>query len=152
MPTVDRVDPAAAYDDDVLVHCPKCDRRAAVRRHGGDLRLTCGHCGYAATPPQSRRHFEPRPDASLEAYNEGRLPFDARLWLETVCCGGNRIWALNERHLDYIELFVQSKDRDGEFPSLPGRRQLADKLPAWLTSAKHRAEVVRAIQRLRATL
>ena len=52
---------------------------------------------------------------------------------------------MNERHLDYIERFVQSTDRDREFPSLPGRRQLADKFPARLTSRKHRDEITRAI-------
>jgi hypothetical protein len=59
---------------------------------------------------------------------------------------------MNERHLEYMERFVESKDRDHEFPSVPGYRQLADKFPAWLTSAKHRAEIVRTIQRLRAPL
>jgi hypothetical protein len=149
MPTAATVDPAAAYDDHVLVHCPGCDGRAVVRAHAGGLRLTCDNCGHSATDAPSRRHFERGPDASLEAYNEQRLPFGARLWLEAECCGGNRIWALNERHLNYIDHFVQSKNRDREFPSLQGRRQLADKFPAWLTSAKHRDDVARAIQRLR---
>lgn len=141
-----------AYDAYRLVHCPACDRRAVVRHHRGGLRLTCEHCGHAGTEAPSRRHFDPGPDASLEAYSDGRLPFNARLWLETQCCGGNRLWALNERHLDYIERFVKSEDRDREFPSLPGRRQLSDKFPAWLVSRKHRAEVLRAIRRLRSTL
>ena len=88
----------------------------------------------------------------MEAYNHGQLPFKARLWLETECCGGKRLWALNETHLDYIERFVKSEDRDREFPSLPGRRQLSDKFPAWLVSRKHRDEVTRAINRLRSTL
>lgn len=152
MPTVERVDPAEAYADHVLVRCPACDQRAVVRSHDGGVRLTCDHCGHSATATPSRRQFERGPDASLEAYNEQRQPFNARLWLEAECCGGNRLWALNERHLDYIDRFVQSKNRDHEFPSLPGRRQLADKFPSWLVSARHRNEVGRVIQRLRATL
>jgi hypothetical protein len=78
--------------------------------------------------------------------------FDARLWLETECCGGHRLWALNERHLDYLTAFVASTDRTREFPSPPGNRQIADKLPVWLVEAKHRGEVLRALDRLRATL
>jgi hypothetical protein len=46
---------------------------------------------------------------------------------------------------------VQSKNRDRDFPSVPGNRQLADKLPDWMTSRKHRDEVLRAIGHLRAT-
>jgi ribosomal protein S27E len=148
----DALEPAAGYGTYVLVHCPACNQRAIVRDHQGGLRLTCGHCGHAQTAARPRMHFEPHPDASLDAYNKGRLPFNARLWLEAECCGGNRLWALNERHLDYIERFVKSKDRDGEFPSLPGNRQLSDKFPAWLVSRQHRAEVTRAISRLRSTL
>jgi hypothetical protein len=102
--------------------------------------------------PQPRRRFDQRPVPSLEAYNEARAPFGAPLWLETECCGGKRLWALNERHLDYIERFVRSSNRDRDFPSVAGRRQLADKFPAWLTSRKHREEVIKAIQRLRSTL
>jgi hypothetical protein len=114
-----------------LVHCPACDRRATIRYDPPDTRLTCGCCGYAKA---------------------GLSVPDARLWLETECCGGHRLWAWNERHLDYIERFVTSKDRDREFPSPPGARQLSDKFPAWLVSRKHRDEVTRAIHRLRSTL
>jgi hypothetical protein len=88
----------------------------------------------------------------LRAYNEGHPPFGAALWLETECCGRNRLWALNERHLDYLERFVLSSNREAEFPSVGGNRQLADWFPAWLVSRKHRDEVAKAIRRLRATL
>jgi len=51
------------------------------------------------------------------------------LWLVTECCGGNVLWALNEPHLDYLERFASSTKRDRDFPSLPGNRGLAYKLP-----------------------
>jgi hypothetical protein len=38
------------------------------------------------------------------------------------------------------------------FPSDPGNRQLSDRLPAWMVEAKHRGEVLRALDRLRRTL
>ena len=79
-------------------------------------------------------------------------PDGARLWLETNCRGGHRLWALNARHLEYLAAFVRSKDRTREFPSLSGSRQLADKLPVWMVEAKHRDEVLRALDGLRATL
>jgi hypothetical protein len=148
----ERVEPREAYDDHVLVRCPACGQRATVHYRGDDLRLTCARCGHSDSIPKPRRHFEERPVPSLRAYNEGRPPFGASLWLETECCGGKRLWALNERHLDYIERFVRSSNRDAEFPSVAGHRQLADKFPAWLTTRKHRNEIIKAIQRLRSTL
>ena len=145
-----RVDPREAYDDHVLVRCPRCSRRASVHYLGDDLRLTCAHCALSEsvfTPHRLDERF-----TSLQQYNEGRPPFGAALWLETECCGAKRLWALNERHLDYIERFVTSENRDAQFPSEPGRRQLSDRFPAWLVSGKHREEVVRAIRHLRSTL
>ncbi len=146
-----RVEPSQAYDDHILVHCPRCDERAIIDAASGFVRLTCPSCGYV-------REEEPKspadmiPASSLAVYNDGHTEFGAKLWLETTCCGGHRLWALNVRHLDYIERFVRSTDRDSEFPSLPGHRQLADKLPPWMVSHKHREEVTRAIDRLRLTL
>jgi hypothetical protein len=140
-----RVEPSAAFDDHVLVHCPRCDACAIIDER---LRLTCASCGF--TKGETSALLIPR--SLLAVYNDGNSLFGERLWLATECCGGKPLWALNQRHLDYLEGFVRSRDRDREFPSVPGDRQLADKLPAWLTSQKHRDEVLRAIRRLREKL
>jgi len=92
------------------------------------------------------------PGSLFETYNDSRSLFGERLWLETTCCGEHRLWALNLRHLNYIERFVLSTNRDAEFPSLSGDRQLSDKFPAWMTSSKHRTDIARALRRLRSTL
>ena len=89
---------------------------------------------------------------TLEAYDADWLPFGARLWLETECCGGKRLWALNERHLDYLADYVSETQREREFPSPPGDRQLAYKLPKWMKLAKNREEILRAVDRLRTKL
>jgi len=86
------------------------------------------------------------------SYAIGANPFGAALWLDAECCGGERIWALNESHLDYLAAYVAERQRERAFPSPPGRRQLAYKLPKWMKLAKNRDEVLRAIERLRATL
>jgi hypothetical protein len=140
---------AASRHDHVLVHCPKCDARATIHAHIGPVRITCAACGFTKDSP---RRYSLTRRGLLEDYNRGRTLFDAPLWLETTCCGGRRLWALNERHLDYLRAFVSSTDRSDEFPSPPGRRQIADKLPAWLVQAKHRSDVLRALDRLRARL
>jgi hypothetical protein len=80
------------------------------------------------------------------------LPFDAPLWLETECCGGNRLWAMNESHLDFLAAYISETQREREFPSPPGDRGLGYKLPKWMKLARNRDEILRSIDRLRATL
>jgi hypothetical protein len=153
MGSADRVEPESAYDDHVLVRCPRCDARAVIGARSGFERFTCATCGLVKeTLPKGVAAGPLHPRSLLAVYNSGNTMFGARLWLETTCCGGQRLWALNQRHLDYIERFVRSTDREREFPSPPGDRQLADKFPAWLTSRKHRDDVMRAIARLRSIL
>ena len=139
--------------DHVLVHCPRCTKRSTIDRRSGVLRITCLACGFI-NEERGQRPEETRLSRrwALNVYNSGDTLFGARLWLETNCCGGHRLWALNARHLEYLAAFVRSKDRTREFPSLSGSRQLADKLPVWMVEAKHRDEVLRALDGLRATL
>lgn len=70
----------------------------------------------------------------------------------STCCGGELLWADNERHLDYLEAFVASTDRGNDFPSPPGARGLSYKLPAWMQTAGHREEILRVIRRMRKDL
>ena len=153
------------------VVCPSCGGRAGVRwyvnetkkrlyndqlRGVHELRLTCGSCGLSKIAPISGRHYERPPSMSLEQYNSGNPPFDAPLWLRADCCG-ETLWALNEEHLDYIEAYVAETQRNREFSYRPwlriGRSKgLAGKLPTWMKLAKNRDEVLRTIERLRATL
>ncbi len=86
------------------------------------------------------RHFE-EPEAQ-----DSR--FGVPLWLRTECCGGHLLWATNDAHLDYLASYVGATLR--ERPAPPSR--LAWRLPAWMKQAKHREEVLHAIERLRATL
>jgi hypothetical protein len=153
----DGVESAAAYDNHVLVHCLACDACAVIDERSGFLRLTCTHCGFVKEMPPDSGKTSGRPWLRsrvnfLSVYNGGESVFGERLWLEAICCGGYRLWALNRRHLEYIERFVRSTNREREFPSVAGDRQLSDKFPAWLVSRKHRDEVLRTIERLRSTL
>jgi hypothetical protein len=141
------------YAEDIaLVRCPSCDARATVHWSEDGLRLACPACGHAKTAPWPRRHYERGPNMGYDAYEHGDAPFGAALWLEVECCGGNRLWALNERHIDYLQAYVAETQREREFPSPPGNRQLAYKLPKWMKLAKNRDEIIRSIERLRATL
>lgn len=141
-----------SFADTALVHCPSCDAKATVFWAGDGLRLGCTECGHAKTAPWSRRHYERGPEMSLVTYEYDDPPFGAALWLEAKYCGGNRLWALNERHLEYLAGYVAETQCEREFPSPPGNRQLAYKLPKWMKLAKNRDEVLKTIDRLRATL
>jgi hypothetical protein len=140
------------YADIALVRCPSCGARATVHWADDGFRLACPACGHAKTAPWSRRHYERGPSMGYATYEHGEPPFGAALWLEAECCGGNRLWALNETHLDYLRAYVAETQRDREFPSPSGKRQLAYKLPRWMKLAKNRGEVLKTIERLRATL
>ena len=133
----------------VLVRCPACDARAVIDDRSGTLRLTCAGCGLV----RDTGHSGTGTWSTLRVYASGNWMFGVeRLWLETDCCGGKRLWALNEEHLAYLEAFVRERQRTRAFPSSPGDRQLGDYLPAWMKSRKHRDEVLKAIDRLKRTL
>ncbi|QFU91508.1 hypothetical protein [Amycolatopsis sp. YIM 10] len=56
---------------------------------------------------------------------------------------------INERHLDILADYVGARLRErAERPGLT----MPARLPAWLKSAEHRAEILRVIGRLRASL
>jgi hypothetical protein len=120
---------------------------------GGDqldkpIRLTCTHCGYAkdaVLAGGALRSWAFRQDGRDGLFGEP-------LWLVEECCGGKLLWAYNEPHLDYLERFIASKNRDRDFPSPPGRRGLSYKLPKWMQAAGNRDELLRAISRLRSRL
>lgn len=78
--------------------------------------------------------------------------FGLSLWLREECCGGQLLWANNALHLDYLLRFIASKERDRDFPSPPGNRGLAYKLPKWMQLASNRDELLRAGERLRSRL
>lgn len=136
------------FVSEVLVQCPRCAHRAVVHAASKSPRLTCASCGYVREADSETPRWtwwSDRPD--------GREPsFGQPLWLVEECCGGNVLWALNEPHLDYLERFVRSTSRDREFPSSPGNRGLAYKLPKWMQLARNRQELLRTISRLRRRL
>jgi len=94
--------------------------------------LTCGHCGY----PKSGNG----PDC-VSALD---------LWLQTPCCG-QVLWALNEKHLDWLEGYVAATLRERKRSSEFGwsNKSLASRLPMWVKQAKNRSDILAGIGRLR---
>lgn len=123
-----------AFEQEILIVCEVCGKRAVIshvetRNTAPTTRLaeaSCPHCGRIWQLPYAS------PDA-------------LRLWLE-VDFRGKRVWALNERHLSWLESFVAAELRED---SVGGSSALHATLPRWMTSAKNRAGVGKALARLR---
>lgn len=133
------VDPA--WRDPVLVECPRCAGRAVVLGDRWAARLVCDACSLARDWHAGGVSSEPVP-------NGVEPRFGTPLWLRSECCGGELLWATNAAHLAYLEAYVGARLRD----HAPGVAPLSSRLPAWMTSAKNRDEVVRHLGRLRRRL
>ena len=102
--------------DEVLVVCPRCSFRAVITNIGDAPRLTCGECGYVREGDEGT----PRLTWSTVRQDGHEPAFGLALWLSTECCGRYVLWALNEPHLDYLEGFVASTNREPRLPVAAG--------------------------------
>ncbi len=76
--------------------------------------------------------------------------FGLPLWRAAPCCG-HTLWAYNIEHLNLIENSVAARLRQRALPLRKTwyRKGLVSRLPAWMTSARNRATVQKAIAKLR---
>ncbi|MEV5518778.1 hypothetical protein AB0L50_38825 [Streptomyces flaveolus] len=144
----------------VLVRCPGCARVAHVvtapdpAPEGGHdrglfaaRRLVCRSCGTAKQ--WSGRGVALHRDRHTPATDPY---FGLPLWLQTETRHG-WVWAYNLEHLDLIRRFVQASLREGIPWHDHGRKMtVVARLPAWMQHAKNRDEVLRAIDRIHASL
>jgi hypothetical protein len=73
-------------------------------------------------------------------------PFFGRpLWLQTRCAG-HILWAYNEDHIEELAVYAGATLRERR--ASPTRSMIA-RLPAWMKTAAHRAEVLAGLERLR---
>ncbi|WP_405975228.1 hypothetical protein OG496_46780 [Streptomyces sp. NBC_00988] len=139
-------DPRATLADfasSILVRCPRCERIAHFGRgpcttadgEGGrcrESRVICRSCGLCRI--DMHRYFRPP------------------LWLQTETRHGH-LWAYNLEHLDPIRRFVAADLRErAPWYDTGQKMTLVARLPAWMKSAKNRDEILRAVDRLRATV
>lgn len=138
--------------DEILVRCPACDGPATVLADPTNpsrftRRLSCLGCGHTdewTAPLHGNYRVVPEPSGPDDPY------FGLPLWLRAGCCGDHVLWAYNARHLDLLESYLAARLR--ERGTYLGSMSLVERLPAWLTSAKHRDDALRTIRRLRASL
>lgn len=152
---------------DIFVKCPACGKKAVVKTPGynkqdwklfeDEVRFSCVHCVKALVLKDV-----PKP---VLFYNSGGKAITSRiiygdngnvdiffgyeLWLEQECMG-NRIWAYNYEHLTFMEEFIaaplRSKPHDIKQYSI---KSIGSRLPRWMTSAKNREKVLKAIGELK---
>jgi hypothetical protein len=144
-----------AYDfaGSVLVRCPRCERIAHFEQRPGrtadargrtypEHRLVCRSCGLS--------RIDAGPHCGTRRAGQGC--YRPALWLRTETRHGE-LWAYNLEHLDLIRRFVAADLRERAPWYDTGRKMtLVARLPAWIKSAKNRGEVLRAIDRLRASV
>ena len=166
------------FTDDILVACPGCGGCAHVLPKDphavglfGARRVSCLHCGYArdastgrakkARPRWEKERWtgKDRRQVSTSMFEPAarriarRGPVDTflglPLYLQTPCAG-ETLWALNARHLAWLEAFLSASLRED---AAPARRKTAvSALPQWLIVARHQDEALRGVARLRAKL
>lgn len=129
---------------EILVKCPRCSKCAIYRTsspctrafffskrfaHAVPGKLVCPMCGF------SKIIVDDMLD-KMEAY------------LQTHCCN-EILWALNEKHLEFLDGYVNARLRD----KVPSKHpSLATNLPSWIKSKKNREQVVKGLERLRVML
>ncbi|MFE5917317.1 hypothetical protein [Streptomyces sp. NPDC056468] len=134
------------FTDSVLVRCPRCEGIAHYER-----RSTVAPDADGATYPQRRLVCRSCGLARHSSRADGRC---ARpdLWLQTETRHGV-VWAYNLEHLDLLRRFVAASLRERAPWYEHGRKMTCiGRLPAWIKQAKNRDEILRAIDRLRASV
>jgi hypothetical protein len=143
---------------DIHVTCPRCTRSARVIPGGQDpetghrpafapRRLVCRHCGLAKATLSRRLVF-------LRGTTRGMTDpyFGTSLRLQTETRHG-WLWAYNPEHLTLIHHYVNATLRErAPWYDTGQKMTLVARLPAWIKQAKNREGVLRAIERIRATL
>ena len=135
------------YDfiNDIYIVCPNCKNQAIVKSKGllkekdkREIRLVCPECGmnkyYSGTGSLILK-------TNIDPYF--RLP----LWLQTELPGGV-LWAYNYEHLEFLENHVRAELRFRD-AARNNHHSLGVRLPKWMTSKKNRAEILKAIEKLK---
>ena len=146
---LDKGDHLNEFADEFLVACPRCSKKAKVLLAANaefnpvnhlfkSRKLVCTNCA----------HIEMWQKKTVFAGGNYDWYFRYPLWLQ-ISCGGEIIWAYNLKHLEVLENYVAAKLRER---TKKGRNSFLSKLPKWIKSAGNRAEILKAIKKLKEKL
>lgn len=147
-----------AHAGRMLVRCPACHGPALAVRKDRRSRVTCTGCGFAkdwatkgdGTP---RDDVVPVEDAVTDPVS------GLALWLQAPCVG-HTVWALDGEHLDFLRRAIAATLRErATYDGWDGRPRtdtyygrIPAALPTWMKLAKHRDEVLAALEKMARTL
>jgi len=135
------------FSDRIDVECPDCGAHAIVRNTTAKSwmfsprRFTCTSCG------KQKDWIE----KGLEGVTDADPYFGYKLWFLTNSCG-HTLFALNEKHLDFLHSYVQATHRKRprkENDEMIRNGTLASRFPAWMKSTKNRDDILRSIEKLK---
>lgn len=140
----------------------------------GPVRLTgrqpCGYCGFKWLAPTIEYPTKPDPLPTQVATpcpqcSETRLvnvSLSRRLPVDRCCdphfglplrlainTRHGVVWAYNPRHLHELLAYISAKIRVRQFTS---NRSMFSRLPRWMKLAKHREEIIKALEAMRAKI
>lgn len=135
---------------DIDVECPRCKKHANVNTHGyaifqreaTNVRISCSHCSYFKTLDRLMTN-----DKHLVIGDAIDPFFHIPLWYKLEM-GDHLLWAYNLEHLHFLEQHVGAKLRERNTEKFKVK-SIGAKLPRWMTSAKRREEVLKAIGKLK---
>ena len=146
---------------DILVVCPSCSGKAIVKAselpfknlNEPDVKLICTGCGHS-------KKLDEKPDVVLFSDSTKTIPgrymiiggaidpyFRLPLWLTINCCD-NTLWAYNLEHLEFLKQYVAAGLRERN-TQVKANKSLGSRLPKWMTAAKNRETVLKAIDLLK---
>jgi hypothetical protein len=146
---------------DVLVCCPRCDKKAVVKpvpsifpsRDEDHTKVSCTECGFnkkLSELPESLTHPKKNNTKEGRQYRIGGPVdpwFHLPLWLQQECLG-NLLWAYNPEHIDYLISHIGAKLRERNGQDL-ANKSLGSRLPRWMTSKNNRETILKELQDLK---
>ncbi len=142
---------------DIPVVCPICHKQAMVKTGAyhtmeydkNDIKMICVHCGFSDKLQDVSHRVDPKQHkGQVLIFGEPIDPFFHQpLWLQ-INVLGEILWAYNLEHLSLLEEHIGAKLRERNQLS-PRIKSVGARLPRWMVLAKHRKEVMNAIQKLK---
>lgn len=147
------------FADNILVCCPRCTHKAVVvcqkqtagkNNQGAVKKVTCVSCGFNHSSSQQTSITLITNSKSIfsKNYIVLGLPIDPffhmPLYLVTDCCK-NQLWAYNAEHLAFLKSHVSALLRERNLNEKQNS-SMGSRLPRWMSAAKNREAILKAIR------